>query len=82
MTKWSYRGISEFRQSTIKTTIDLIVDVAQLPFATRVAEKNREKIDHQDLKVCDLELQKCICYPFWNWGSWDWHVSKHLHGDQ
>ena len=61
MTKWSYRGISEFRQITIKTTIDLIVDVAQLPFATRVAEKNREKIDHQDLKVwrCDWKIWNC-----------------------
>ena len=49
-----------------------IIDVA-IPFDTRIAEKEREKIDHyQDLKVEIQEMWNCksVCRSNCNWGNW------------
>ena len=44
------------------------------PFDTRIAEKEREKIDHQqDLtggNTKDVELEKRICCSSCIWGTW------------
>ena len=58
-----------------------IVKVA-FPVDTQVAEKgkgeDRPLSRLESGKAKDLDLQKCICHPYYNWSSWDCTVTKHL----